>query len=126
MRGSMLFILSDTWRAHHRPERCFTVYGLEVQGSQPFLPAPGFPLRWLSLGPHAGPTLYSAAYWLQSTDRLTEDYAARIWDDLAPRPQPWVLVTVIFDAPLDPNDPRLPDLFNALRLSVQAGLEEGR
>jgi exosortase O len=125
MRGSMLFILSDTWRAHHRPERCFTVYGLEVQGSQPFLPAPGFPLRWLSLGPHAGPTLYSAAYWLQSTDRLTEDYAARIWDDLAPRPQPWVLVTVIFDAPLDPNDPRLPDLFNALRLSVQAGLEEG-
>ena len=26
--GSLLLITSDTWRAHHRPERCFEAYGL--------------------------------------------------------------------------------------------------
>lgn len=123
LSGSILFVASDTWRAHHRPERCFTVYGLQIQESQPFLVAPDFPLRWLTLGPPHDPPLYSAAYWLQSADRITEDYAARIWDDLAPQPQPWVLVTVLFDSPINPDDPTLPDLFNLIRLAVQAGLE---
>ena len=123
LSGSILFVASDTWRAHHRPERCFTVYGLQIQETQPLLVAPDFPLRWLTLGPPNDTPLYSAAYWLQSADRLTEDYAARIWDDLAPQPQPWVLATVLFDAPLDPQHPALPNLFNLLRTSVQAGLE---
>ncbi len=123
LTGSLLFVASDNWRAHHRPERCFTVYGLQIQESQPFFVASDFPLRWLTLGQVNRPSLYTAAYWLQSADRITEDYAARIWDDLAPQPQPWVLVTVLFDAPLDLHDPRAIDLFNALRLSIQAGLE---
>lgn len=123
LSGSILFVASDTWRAHHRPERCFTVYGLQIQQSQPIFAAPDFPLRWLTLGISGDKPLYSAAYWLQSADRLTEDYAARIWDDLAPQPQPWVLVTVLFDAPLDPGHPALPDLFHQIRLTVQAGLE---
>jgi exosortase O len=100
--GSLLLIRSRTWRSHHRPERCFTVYGLEVQESQPTLVAPDFPLRQLSLGSPGDPRpIYSAAYWLQSADKVTEDYAVRIWDDLAPQPQPWVLVTVLFDQPVD-------------------------
>jgi exosortase O len=122
--GSLLFVYSDTWRAQHRPERCFTVYGLEVQGSQPYLAAPDFPLRQLTLG-RAGDkqALYTAAYWLQSSDKITEDYAARIWDDLAPQPQPWVLVTVLLDQPLDPHQPAVLELFGALRASVQSILE---
>jgi exosortase O len=122
--GSILLIRSRTWRAHHRPERCFTVYGLDVQESQPNLVSPDFPLRQLTLGSPGKPRpLYSAAYWLQSTDKVTEDYAVRIWDDLAPQPQPWVLVTVLFDNPVDLGEADLHDLFVNLRSSVQVTLE---
>jgi exosortase O len=125
--GSLLLIRSSTWRAHHRPERCFTVYGLEVQESQPNLVTPDFPLRQLTLGSPGSPRpLYSAAYWLQSADKITEDYAVRIWDDLEPQPQPWVLVTVLFDDPVELGESDIHDLFMSLRSSIQATLETNR
>jgi exosortase O len=125
--GSLLFIRSDTWRAHHRPERCFTVYGLDVQESQPIIIAPNFPLRQLTLGSPGSPRpVYSAAYWLQSVDKVTEDYAVRIWDDLAPQPQPWVLVTVLFDNPVELGESHIRDLFISLRSSIQTTLETDR
>ena len=123
LRGSLLFVTSDTWRAQHRPERCFTVYGLEVQQSIPILAGDDFPLRWLTLGQGDDQAIYSAAYWLQSSDRITEDYAARIWDDLTPQNQPWVLVTVLFDSPVDLQEEAPRNLFNVLRSVVQDSLE---
>ena len=122
LRGTLLFVASTDWRAHHRPERCFTVYGLEVKDSQPDLAALDFPLRLLALGIPEGETSYSAAYWLQSSDRVTEDYAARIWDDLAPHPQTWVLATVLFDTPIDLRSDQARDLFSALRETIHSGL----
>lgn len=122
LRGSLLMVGSRTWRAQHRPERCFTVYGLQVQESRPLMAAPDFPLRWLSLGKGDQPALYSAAYWLQSSGRITEDYAARIWDDYTLEPQPWVLATVLFDNPVDPQSPEAQYLFSLLRAAVQASL----
>jgi exosortase O len=123
LSGSLLFVTSNTWRAQHRPERCFTVYDLEVEQSIPVMASADFPLRWLSLGQGDDPSMFSAAYWLQSADRITEDYAARIWDDLNPRPQPWVLVTVLFDSPADSDDEAARNLFTILRNVVQDRLE---
>jgi exosortase O len=117
--GSLLFIASDTWRAHHRPERCFTVYGLEIEESRLHMVAPDFPIRWLTLGKH---TRYTAGYWLQSSQRVTDDYAVRIWDDLAPQPEPWVLVTVLFDGRIDPDGAETEGLFAALRRAVALSL----
>ena len=89
LSGALLFVASDTWRAQHRPERCFTVYGLEVQESRLYMAAPDFPTRWLTLGKAQDErTLYTAGYWLQSAQRVTDDYSVRIWDDLTSRPQP--------------------------------------
>ena len=122
MQGSLLLVASQDWRDQHHPERCFTVYGLEVQGSQPALAAPNFPLRLLDLGVPGGPQFYSAAYWLQSPSQVTADYAARIWDDLAPQPEAWVLVTVLFDQPVDPGDETALELYSTLRQSVHEGL----
>ena len=122
LRGSMLFVTSNTWRAQHRPERCFTVYGLEIQQSLPIMAGEDFPLRWLILGQGNNQAMYSAAYWLQSSDRITEDYAARIWDDLNPQPQPWVLVTVLFDSPVDLEGEAPHQLFPLLRSLVQENL----
>ncbi len=129
LSGSLLLITSDTWRAHHRPERCFTVYGLQVQESQPLLAQADFPLRWLSLGANPGANrgtvLHSAAYWLQSVTRVTDDYAARMWDDFAPQPQPWVLVTLLFDQPADLSRRDALALFTALRQSIHTTLQAG-
>jgi exosortase O len=119
LKGSLLFVTSDTWRAQHPPERCFTVYGLAVQESQPLMAAGDFPLRWLTLGKGDVATLYSAAYWLQSADRITEDFAARIWDDVAQKPQLWVMVTILFDNPVDIKDAAARDLIFVLRGLVQ-------
>ena len=124
LHGSLLFIASDTWRAHHRPERCFTVYGLEVMESRLHLAEPDFPLRWLTLNTTGDRRpLYSAGYWLQSEERVTDDYSVRIWDDMAPQPQPWVLVTVLFDNPVDPSETETLELLATLRQVVDRSLE---
>jgi len=37
----------------------------------------------------------TAVFWLQSRGQITDDYAARMWAELSPKHQPWVLVTVL-------------------------------
>jgi len=125
LSGSMLFVTSTTWRAHHRPERCFEVYGLEQDNPYTHLVADDFPVRMLSLGTRAQPNLYSAAYWLQSASQTTDDYATRIWADIAPDRQPWVLVTILFDAPYDPRAGDAQALYLALKQVVHEHLMEG-
>ncbi|MDJ0757348.1 MAG: exosortase O [Ardenticatenaceae bacterium] len=95
--GSMILITSRTWRAHHRPERCFEVYGLSLDSSQTFLVSPTQPIRQVALSDDSGQRHLSAAYWFQSAEQTTDDYATRIWADLAPQRQRWVLVSVVFD-----------------------------
>ncbi|MEZ4837043.1 MAG: hypothetical protein R2873_34460 [Caldilineaceae bacterium] len=53
------------------------------------------PLRAVSLGAGERHSLYSAVYWYQSADRITDDYATRIWADLSPVRERWVLVSVL-------------------------------
>ena len=132
--GSLLFVTSDTWRAQHRPERCFTVYGLEVQSSQLYMTGNDFPLRWLTLGKvDRSSPLYSAGYWLQSRTQVTDDYAVRIWDDAiritgteSQGAEPWVLVTILFDRPVNPANADVQALFFMIRQAVQSSLEKGR
>jgi hypothetical protein len=79
----------------------------------------------LSLGGAGEDNLMSAAYWLQSAEQTTDDYATRIWADLEPQRQRWVLVTVLYDTALDPRSPESQDLLETLRLVVQRNLEGG-
>jgi exosortase O len=123
--GSLLLITSDTWRAHHRPERCFEAYGMKVDQSQSTLLSADFPMRVVNLSGAQGRYHYSAVYWLQAPGRVTDDYATRIWSDLSPQRQTWVLVTILFDSAVDPTRSDLQDLYNDLRLSVAQRLEGG-
>lgn len=120
--GSMLFVSSSTWRAHHRPERCFEVYGLTVESSSTDLVSAGFPVRLLSLGSGKHKELFSAAYWLQSPEQITDDYATRIWADLSPQRSTWVLVTILFDGMVDPASPDAQALYLALSDTVHLSL----
>jgi exosortase O len=122
--GTLLLLSSQTWRGQHRPERCFEVFGLTVRESTTFLVSPGFPLRYLSLSGAAVPGQTSAAYWLQSANQTTEDFGKRIWADLRPERETWVLVTVLFDQQYDARRPELADLLTAMHASIASSLTE--
>jgi exosortase O len=121
--GSMILIASDTWRAQHRPERCFEVYGLSLEESSAYLVRADFPLRFVSLGDGRGRGALSAVYWFQSAGRTTDDYGARMWADLAPERERWVLVTVLFDRWRAPQDADVQEFYGALHDAVQHSLE---
>ncbi len=123
--GSMLFVTSATWRAQHRPERCFQVYGLTIENSYTYLVAGDFAVRLVSLGNRDQQELMSAAYWFQNGNQATDDFATRIWADLSPQRQRWVLVTVLFDNGIDPSGADAQALYRTLRSSLQRSLEGG-
>ena len=125
LSGSLLFVSSSSWRAQHRPERCFEVFGLTVKESQSHMIAENFPLRTLSLQDQKDRPLYSAAYWFQSQDYVTEDYGTRMWSDLASERETWVLVTVLFDGPYDPLDEDLLEFYPMLRQTISRSLAGG-
>ena len=116
-------VSSQTWRQHHRPEACLEVYGLSVQGSFTTLAAPDFPVRTLSLEAESANERLSAVYWLQSRSQITDEYATRIWADLAPERQRWVLVTILFDEAVEPASDEALALYDAIRAAIQANLE---
>jgi len=123
--GSMILITSNTWRAHHRPERCFEVYGLSLDDSRTHLVTPNFPVRLVALGNGQGHSLLTATYWFQSANRTTDDYATRIWADVAPQRKRWVLVSILFDNVHNPNNPDVQQFYTALRQSVARHLKGG-
>ncbi len=125
LTGSMILITSDTWRAHHRPERCFEVYGLALDDSQTLLVSPDFPLRFVALGNGSGQSPISAAYWFQSAERTTDDYATRIWADLTLRRERWVLVSILFDEKHNPHDADLEAFYSALHQAIAHTLKGG-
>ncbi|MBN1217521.1 MAG: exosortase O [Anaerolineae bacterium] len=123
LSGSMMFITSHIWRAHHRPERCLEVYGLSIDDSRTHLVNPNFPLRLVLLGNGRGYPVTSAAYWFQSAGLTTDDYGARVWADLAPRRDRWILVSIVFDEAYDPHATDMQAFFTALHRSVRANLK---
>jgi len=123
--GSLLLVTGNTWRAHHRPESCFQVYGLTVERTYTHLVAPDFPIRLLALSTQGGVGRLSAAYWLQSASLTTDDYATRIWADLVPHPQRWVLVTILFDQPVNPAADETQGLYQALHKAIGENLQKG-
>jgi len=125
LRGAVMLMTSQTWRGQHRPERCFEVFGLTVQESFTYLVSTNFPLRFLTLSGSGGTERAAAVYWLQSASRTTEDFGQRIWADLEPGRERWVLVTVLLDREVEANAPELAGLFNALHASVERSLMEG-
>lgn len=121
--GSLMLITSRTWRAQHRPERCFEVYGLSLNGSRVHLVAPDFPVRSVSLGDEHGRDVASASYWFQSAQRTTADYGTRMWADLAAERERWVLVTVLFYGVHDPHPADLDAFYVALHGAVARSFE---
>lgn len=122
--GSLILVPSKTWRAHHYPERCFQVYGLNMDESHAQLITGDFPLRAVTLRDPKTGTRWDAAYWFQSAARTTDDYGTRIWADTVGAPQRWVLVSILFDMPVQASDARVAAVYQALHGVVAYELEK--
>lgn len=118
LSGSMILVPSRTWRAHHRPERCFEVFGLQLTDSYAQLASENFPLRAVTLRDPKSDLRLNAAYWFQSASRVTDDYGTRIWADTTGPAERWVLVSILFDQPIEPNDARALALYQTLNDAV--------
>ncbi|MCP4422049.1 MAG: exosortase O [Chloroflexi bacterium] len=116
--GTMILITSKTWRAHHRPERCFEVYGLSLDESRTHLVSSDFPVRFVSLGQSGGNRSLTATYWFQSNVQTTDDYGTRIWSDISPQRERWVLVSILFDEVADPNSEEIAAFYQAMNDAV--------
>jgi exosortase O len=123
--GTFMLLTSQTWRGQHQPERCFQVFGLTIGETNTVLVSPDFPMRYLSLSAPGVIGQVSAVYWLQSASQTTEDYGQRIWADLAPQRERWVLVTVLFDNDYVSQLPELNLFLEALHGSVRSSLMKG-
>lgn len=122
--GSLIVVLSKTWRAHHYPERCFQVYGLEMAESHAQLVAENFPVRAVTLRDPQTNARLDATYWFQSAARTTDDYGTRVWADTAGAPERWALVSILFDAPIPANDARVAALYQTLHDVAAQTLEQ--
>ncbi|MCP5099780.1 MAG: exosortase O [Chloroflexi bacterium] len=122
--GTMILITSSTWRAHHRPERCFEVYGLSLDDSNTHLVQEKLPVRMVTLGNMSDYAQLSATYWFQSATQSTDDYGTRIWSDLAPQRDRWVLVSILFDNQINPHDAENEAFYVAMHDAVTRYLEE--
>jgi exosortase O len=127
LSGSVILISSTTWRAHHNPERCLMLYGLSLDDSHTHLVRADFPVRTIALGANrgAGHSLQAGTYWFQSAHRTTDDYATRIWADVAPERDRWVLVSILFDAVYDSHDVDVEAFYVALHDAVARNLDQG-
>jgi exosortase O len=120
LSGSILLISSRTWRAHHKPERCFEVYGLPLDNSQTHLVSTAFPLRVVSLGEGR----YTASYWFQSAETTTDDYATRIWADLQAQRENWVLVSIAFDGDVAVNSAEVTQFYKTVHDTVAERMKD--
>jgi hypothetical protein len=95
------------FRAHHPPEVCLLAAGLKVVQTLPLTLAPGAVARHLLLSERAASELgdtpgragrRQGLYWFQSASATTPDIVSRIFRQLL-RPEPWLMVTLLSDAP---------------------------
>lgn len=122
LTGSMLLVQSTSWRAHHKPERCFENYGLRVEESQAYVfgeDETAMPVRLMSLTNGKPSGQLTALYWFQSHDSVTDDYGLRLWSAMSLRPERWMLVTVLFDQPYDVNAPGEAKALRTLTLALR-------
>ncbi|WP_445304688.1 exosortase O [Microcoleus sp. Pol7_A1] len=119
LRGSMLTVASTSWQTYHAPELCFVVSGIPVNRIEKKQLTPSVTARWLSLNNNQ----LSAVYWLQSAQLTTDNFLSRIGSDLTKNNHDWVLVSILFDSSLQPENQEVKKLASNVHDSVKQSLQ---
>jgi exosortase O len=115
--GSLLVVLTETFRAHHLPLHCIEGAGLQIESRTTELLDLHRPISRVRLRNHSG----DAAYWFQSAGSTTDDYSARIWADVSGTERRWILVSLLLDE--EPEQPH--ELFRLIHDAVDASFFGG-
>ncbi|PZD74131.1 hypothetical protein C1752_01272 [Acaryochloris thomasi RCC1774] len=98
--GSMIFVASPSWQAHHAPELCFLASGFKIDDMQKRTLTSQVTGRWLSLDQGQR----QAAYWFQSSQRTTDHYLDRVWSEMIRKEPHWTMVSILFDQSVSADD----------------------
>ena len=116
--GSMIFVASPTWQAHHAPELCFSASGLEIDHMQKQALTSQVTGRWLSLNQGQ----QQAAYWFQSSQRTTDRYLDRIWSEITRQESNWTLVSILFDQPVSADNTDVQTMVEEVHSAIAAAM----
>jgi exosortase O len=126
LRGSLLTVASTSWQTYHAPELCFLASGIAVDRIEKKQLTPSVTARWLSLKNNQ----LSAAYWLQSTQLTTDNFMSRIGSDITHKNHSWVLVSILFDSYIKPENYELKDfagnVYDTVKQSFKGELNENQ
>jgi exosortase O len=100
LSGSLLFVSSPTWQAHHAPELCLAAIGYHIDAMTREQFTPAVLGRWLSLNQGQ----QAAAYWFQAPDRTSDNFLTRVLGEVLRQDPSWTLVSVVFDQSHQPDD----------------------
>ena len=101
LTGTSVLVASPTWQAHHSPEVCLASIGYKIAPEIQQLVTPDVTARWLSLDDGKK----SAVYWFQSSNKTTDNFSSRFWDEVFRRESQWTMVSVVFDRSNQPEAP---------------------
>ena len=119
LRGSMLTVASTSWQTYHAPELCFVASGIPVNRIEKTQLTPAVTARWLSLKDNQ----LSATYWLQSPQLTTDNFMSRISSDITHKNHTWVLVSILFDSSVNPENHEVKDLTTNIHNAVEQSLK---
>lgn len=119
LRGSMLTVASTSWQSYHAPELCFAASGIPVNSIEKKQLNPAVTARWLSLQNNQ----LSATYWLQSSQQTTDNFLSRIGSDLTHKNRTWVLVSILFDSPVNSESDEVKDFTASVHATVKQSLK---
>jgi exosortase O len=111
LTGTVVLVRSRSWLAQHLPRHCLRSAGVDVSGEAPVM-VDGDPVRWAETTSSVG--VGRAAWWFQSGDSRTDDHTERIWMGMG-EDRPWTMVSILFDQPLQPDNPEATSIIVQLR-----------
>ncbi len=101
--GSILLVSSNSAQAYHAPELCLIGSGLKIDTMQQKQLSPKVLGRWLSINNGT----MAATYWFQSPKHTTDDFLTHLWGRITRKDRLWVMVSVLFDRPQQPDTPEI-------------------
>ena len=97
VRGSVIFVSADYWKAHHDPRNCLRAQGYHINADHSLRLSGDKSLRMLNVTRKNQQAI--VLYWFQTVTHTTDDFSARLFSALLHRQQPWVMVSVILQTP---------------------------
>ena len=94
VKGQLILMQADTWRAQHPPEVCLRMAGHRITGASDVDLGRGLRVRALEI--EGGRRL--AAYWYQSRRSATPDLWSKVRSTWLGEELAWVMVSFLFDA----------------------------